>query len=234
MTFGTPRWGSPDDVSEAVFNAYMEKGGNFIDTADIYSGGRSEEMLGGYITSRRLRDQVVLATKFTWHGGEPTNVNGGGNGCKNIHPALEGALRRLRTDVIDLYWMHAWDMVTPVEEVLQSLGDLQRNGKIRYFGFSDVPAWYAAKAATFAADHAIAGPIAVQLEYSLVERSIEREHIPAAHECGLGITPWSPLGGGFLAGKYARPDCRYRRCRKERCSKERLPDRTPQRQQSIW
>ena len=97
-------------------------------------------------------------------------------------------------------------MVTPVEEVLQSLGDLQRSGKIRYFGFSDVPAWYAAKAATFAADHAIPGPIALQLEYSLVERSIEREHVPAARECGLGITPWSPLGGGFLAGKYARPN----------------------------
>ncbi len=206
MTFGTPRWGSSEDVSEAVFNAYLEAGGNFLDTADIYSGGRSEEMLGGYIASRRLRDQVVLATKFTWHGGEPANVNGGGNGRKNIHRALEGSLRRLRTDVIDLYWMHAWDMVTPVEEVLQSLGDLQRNGKIRYFGFSDVPAWYAAKAATLAAAHALPGPVALQLEYSLVERSIEREHIPAARECGLGVTPWSPLGGGFLAGKYARPD----------------------------
>ena len=206
MTFGTQRWGSDETVSEAVFNAYVDAGGNFIDTADIYSGGRSEELLGSYIENRRFRDQIVLATKFTWHGGDPANVNGGGNGRKNIQRALEGSLRRLRTDVIDLYWMHAWDMVTPVEEVLQSLGALQQSGKIRYFGFSDVPAWYAAKAATFAADHAVPGPIALQLEYSLVERSIEREHVPAARECGLGITPWSPLGGGFLAGKYARPD----------------------------
>lgn len=184
MTFGAPRWGSSDTVSASVFNAYLEAGGNFLDTADIYSDGRSEEMLGVYIASRRLRDQVVLATKFTWHGGEPANVNGGGNGRKNIHRALEGSLRRLCTDVIDLYWMHAWDVVTPVEEVLQSLGALQQSGKIRYFGFSDVPAWYAAKAATFAADHAVSGPIALQLEYSLVERSIEREHIPAARESG--------------------------------------------------
>jgi aryl-alcohol dehydrogenase-like predicted oxidoreductase len=100
--------------------------------------------------------------------------------------------------------MHAWDLVTPVEEVMQSLGDLVRGGKIRYFGFSDVPAWYAAKAATLADAHAIPGPIALQMEYSLVERSIEREHIPAARECGLGITPWSPLAGGFLAGSYQR------------------------------
>ncbi|MFY0574597.1 aldo/keto reductase [Cystobacter fuscus] len=105
---------------------------------------------------------------------------------------------------MDLYWLHAWDTVTPVEEVLQSLGDLVRAGKLRYFGFSNVPAWYAAKAATLARAHALPGPIALQLEYSLTERSIEREHVPAARECGLGITPWSPLAAGFLAGKYQR------------------------------
>ncbi len=110
----------------------------------------------------------------------------------------------MSTDYIDLYWMHAWDLVTPVEEVLQSLGDLVRAGKIRYFGFSDVPAWYATKAATLATEHGIPGPIALQLEYSLAERSIEREHLPAARECGLGVCPWSPLAGGFLAGKYER------------------------------
>ena len=204
MTFGKPEWGSPDEVSETIFHAYVDAGGNFIDTADVYAKGRSEELIGGYIADRSLRDQLVLATKFTFHGGEPGNVNAGGNGRKNMHRALEGSLRRLRTDYVDLYWMHAWDMVTPVEEVLQSLGDLVRAGKIRYFGFSDVPAWYAAKVATLASAHAIPGPIALQLEYSLVERSIEREHLPAARECGLGICPWSPLAAGFLAGKYQR------------------------------
>ena len=191
MTFGTPRWGSPDAVSRAIFDAYVDAGGNFIDTADVYSKGRSETLVGDYIAERRLRDRLVLATKFSFHSGDAGNVNGAGNGRKNIHRALEGSLRRLQTDHIDLYWMHAWDLVTPIEEVLQSLGDLVRAGKIRYFGFSDLPAWYAAKAATLAAAHAVPGPIALQLEYSLVERSIEREHVAAARECGLGITPWS-------------------------------------------
>ncbi len=204
MTFGTARWGSPDEVSETIFQAYVDAGGNFIDTADVYAKGRSEELIGGYISDRNLRDQLVLATKFSFHGGESGNANAGGNGRKNIHRALEGSLRRLQTDYVDLYWMHVWDMITPVEEVLQSLGDLVRAGKIRYFGISDMPAWYATKLATLATAHSIPGPIAMQLEYSLVERSIEREHVPAARECGLGITPWSPLAGGFLAGKYER------------------------------
>lgn len=203
MTFGTPRWGSSDDVSQAIFQAYVAAGGNFIDTADVYAGGRSEELLGRYIAAGQLRDSLVLASKFTFNAA-PGNPNAGGNGRKNIYRALEGSLRRLKTDYLDLYWLHAWDMVTPVEEVLQTLGDLVRTGKIRYFGFSDMPAWYATKAATLAAAHAVPGPIAMQLEYSLVERSIEREHVPAARECGLGITPWSPLAAGFLAGKYAR------------------------------
>ncbi|MGI4866910.1 MAG: aldo/keto reductase [Janthinobacterium lividum] len=203
MTFGTPRWGSPDEVSEAIFEAYVEAGGNAIDTADVYAKGRSEELLGGYIASRRLRDQLVLATKFTFNTA-PGNPHAGGNGRKHIYQALESSLRRLQTDYIDLYWLHAWDVVTPIEEVLQTLGDLVRAGKIRYFGLSDVPAWYAAKMATLAAAHGVPGPIAMQLEYSLVERSIEREHLPAARDCGLGIVPWSPLAAGFLAGKYQR------------------------------
>ncbi len=203
MTFGNPLWGNiPDETSEGIFQAYVEAGGNFIDTADAY--GRSEELLGGYIAKGKLRDALVLATKFTFHGGQAGNPNAGGNGRKNLYRALETSLRRLRTDYVDLYWMHAWDMITPVEEVLQSLGDLVRAGKIRYFGFSDVPAWYATKAATLATAHAVPGPVALQLEYSLIERSIEREHLPAARECGLGVTPWSPLAGGFLAGKYQR------------------------------
>jgi aryl-alcohol dehydrogenase-like predicted oxidoreductase len=204
MTFGTQRWGSSNEVSKAVFDAYIEAGGNLIDTADVYASGRSEEMLGGFLAERNLRDEVVLATKFAFHSGTDGNPNGGGNGRKNIYRALEASLRRLKTDAVDLYWLHVWDMVTPVEEVLQSLGDLVRAGKIRYFGFSDMPAWYASKAATLAAAHSIPGPIAMQMEYSLVERGIEREHLPAAHECGLGVCPWSPLAGGFLTGKYTR------------------------------
>lgn len=206
MTFGTQRWGSPDAVSESIFRGYVEAGGNFIDTADVYAKGRSEELVGTYVADGKLRDQLVLATKFAFHRGRAGNPHDGGNGRKHIHQALEGSLRRLGTDTIDLYWLHVWDMVTPVEEVLQTLGDLVRAGKIRYFGFSDIPAWYATKAATLASAHQIPGPIAMQLEYSLVSRSIEREHLPAARECGLGVCPWSPLAAGFLAGKYQRAE----------------------------
>jgi aryl-alcohol dehydrogenase-like predicted oxidoreductase len=203
MTFNAPRWGSSDDVSAAVFNAYMDAGGNFIDTADVYSGGKSEELTGRLINDRQLRDRIVLATKFGFNA-QRGNPHAGGNGRKNIYRALEGSLRRLQTDYIDLYWMHVWDGVTPVEEVLQTLGDLVRSGQIRYFGFSDMPAWYAMKAATLAQAHGVPGPIAMQLEYSLVARTIEAEHVPAALEGGMAVVPWSPLTAGFLAGKYER------------------------------
>ena len=203
MTFGNQAWGSDDAASRAVFDAYVDAGGNFIDTADVYSGGRSEELLGGYVADRALRDRLVLATKCGFNA-EPGNPHAGGNGRKNIHRALEGSLRRLRTDCIDLYWMHVYDMVTPAEEVLQTLGDLVRAGKIRYFGLSDLPAWYAVRMATLAAAHGVPGPVALQMEYSLVARGIEREHVPAARECGMGVVPWSPLAGGFLSGKYVR------------------------------
>ena len=203
MTFGTPRWGSSDDVSQEIFNAYVNAGGNFVDTADVYSGGRSEELVGQYMAERGLRDRVVLATKFGFNA-EKGNPHAGGNGRKNIYRALDNSLRRLKTDYVDMYWLHVWDAVTPAEEALQTLGDLVRAGKIRYFGFSDMPAWFTTKAATLAQVHATPGPIAMQLEYSLVERNIENEYVPVAREFGLGITPWSPLAGGFLAGKYQR------------------------------
>jgi aryl-alcohol dehydrogenase-like predicted oxidoreductase len=203
MTFGTPRWGSPDEVSQAIFNAYVAAGGNFIDTADVYSGGRSEELIGGYIAERGLRDKLVLATKFGFCA-QAGNPHAGGNGRKHIHQALDGSLRRLKTDYVDMYWLHVWDTVTPAEEVLQTLGDLVRAGKIRYFGFSDMPAWYVTKAAALDQAHAVPGPIAMQLEYSLVARRIESEYVPAAQDLGLGITPWSPLAAGFLAGKYEK------------------------------
>ena len=195
MTFGNKNWGSTDEVSRQVFDAYIDAGGNFLDTADVYSGGRSEELVGSFVAERKLRDRVVVATKFSFSGG---------NGRKNLHRALEGSLRRLGTDYVDLYWVHVWDAVTPAEELLQSMGELVRAGKIRYFGLSDIPAWYAARMATLAQVHNVPGPIALQLVYSLAERVIEQEHVPAARALGMGVVPWSPLGAGFLTGKYSR------------------------------
>ncbi len=204
MTFGTEwGWGSEEQTARAVFDRYVDVGGNFIDTADGYTEGHSEELLGQFIGERGSRDRLVLATKFTFNA-EPGNPNAGGNGRKNIYRALEASLRRLQTDYIDLYWLHAWDTVTPVEEVVSTLNDLVRAGKIRHYGFSDTPAWYVARAQTLAEKEGKERLIALQLEYSLVERSIEREHIPAAQELGLAICPWSPLAGGFLSGKYQR------------------------------
>ena len=204
MTFGTEwGWGSEEEVARAVFNRYIDGGGNFLDTADAYTGGHSEELLGKFISDRGLRDRVVVATKFTFNA-EPGNPNAGGNGRKNIYRALEGSLGRLQTDYIDLYWLHAWDTVTPAEEVVSTLNDLVRAGKIRHYGFSDVPAWYVAQAQTLAEKEGKERPVALQLEYSLVQRDIEREHVPAAQELGLAICPWSPLAGGFLTGKYQR------------------------------
>ena len=166
----------------------------------------------------KLRDQVVLATKFAFNGASSPlstehtvgNPNAGGAGSKNIHRALEASLKRLQTDYIDLYWMHIWDGVTPVSEILQTLQDLVRAGKIRYFAFSDMPAWFATKAATIANERRGPKPIAMQLEYSLVARTIEREHVPAALDGGMGIIPWSPLAGGFLTGKYKKGDVAHR------------------------
>jgi len=203
MTFGNDRWGSSDEESRRIFDCYVEAGGNFLDCADGYAEGKSEEVLGRFIAESKSRDKMVLATKFSFAAQEG-NPNSGGNGRKNAYRALEGSLRRLKTDLIDLYWMHVWDLITPVEEVVETLSTLVRGGRIRYYGFSDVPAWYAARAFTLAQERGLEPPIALQLEYSLVERSIEREHKPAARELGLGICPWSPLASGFLTGKYTR------------------------------
>lgn len=203
MTFGAGRWGVEGDDARAIFDAYLDAGGNFIDTAEVYAGGRSEEMLGGFIADAGARDRVVLATKFAWNG-QPGNPNAGGNGRKNIRRALEGSLQRLGTDYIDLYWLHFWDMVTPAEEVMQTLADLVRAGTIRYYALSDVPAWYMTRIATLAAERGLPGPIALQTQYSLVERSADYEHGPASRELGIGVVPWSPLAGGFLSGKYER------------------------------
>ena len=202
MTFGTARWGSGEEESRAVFNAYVETGGNFIDTADVYSSGRSEEMLGKFIQSGSLRDSIVLATKSGFANGQGPHV--GGNGSKHIRTALEASLRRLQTDYIDLYWIHVWDSVTPAEELLETMAALVRAGKIRYWGMSNTPAWYISKLATLAASRGLPGPIALQYFYSLVNRDIEDEFVPMAAEFGMGIVPWSPLAFGLLTGKYDR------------------------------
>jgi aryl-alcohol dehydrogenase-like predicted oxidoreductase len=213
MTFGPGAWGADAPTSRAIFDAYRDAGGNFVDTADIYSDGASETLVGQFIRDSGTRDDFVLATKFGFNDSAspltPTqagggNPNAGGAGAKNIHRALDASLKRLSTDYIDLYWMHIWDGVTPVEEIVQTLGDLVRAGKIRYYAFSDMPAWLAMKAATIAAERRIPAPIAMQLEYSLVARDVEGEHVPAAREAGMGLVPWSPLAGGFLSGKYER------------------------------
>lgn len=215
MTFGPGPWGADEATSRDVFQAYREAGGNFVDTADIYSGGESERLVGRFIRETGSRDEIVLATKFGFNGSaSPLTAtqdgggvaNAGGAGAKNIHRALDASLKRLGTDHVDLYWMHIWDGVTPVEEIVQTLGDLVRAGKIRYYALSDMPAWVAMKAATIAAERRAPGPIAMQVEYSLVARDVEGEHFPAAREAGMGMMPWSPLAGGFLTGKYRRGD----------------------------
>lgn len=205
MTFGTDwGWGADEAASRELFNVFVDAGGNFIDTADAYTAGKSEEMVGKFVAERKLRDRIVIATKFSFNT-DAGNPNAGGNGRKNIYRAVEGSLRRLGTDYIDLYFLHAWDQVTPIEEVLSTLDDLVRQGKVRHVGLSDVPAWYASRYQTLAEQHFKERLVALQLEYSLVERNIEREHLPLGRELGMSVVPWSPLASGFLSGKYQRP-----------------------------
>jgi aryl-alcohol dehydrogenase-like predicted oxidoreductase len=212
MTFGVDgsegtgiwgRWGSDEEASRAVFHRYLEVGGNFVDTAVNYGGGRSEDLLGKFVEEAGVRDQIVLATKFTMST-QPGNPNAAGNGRKNLIASLDASLRRLRTDYVDLYWMHAWDSMTPVEEVMSTLDAQVRAGKVRAVGFSNVPAWYVAKAQLTARSYGWEPVAALQLQYSLAAREIERELVPAALDLGLGVVPYSPLASGFLAGKYER------------------------------
>ncbi|MFI5587389.1 aldo/keto reductase [Amycolatopsis sp. NPDC051758] len=205
MNFGTggfhAAYGKTEDEVRPIFRRYLDEGGNFVDTADFYTVGESETILGKLITEAGVRDRVVLTTKFT-NSVDPADPNAGGNGRKHMIRALEASLRRLGTDYVDLFLLHTWDRLTPVEEVVRTLDDLVRAGKIRYAGLSDVPAWYAAKAQTYAEAHSLTPMINLQLPYSLVQREIETEHVPMGQHLGLGITAWSPLAGGFLTGKY--------------------------------
>ncbi|SEM11011.1 Predicted oxidoreductase [Pseudoxanthomonas sp. GM95] len=203
MTFGAQRWGTGEAASRAVFDAYVDAGGNFVDSADLYAGGRSEELLGAFMADAGVRDRLVVATKSGFPRA-PGNPNAGGNGAKNIRLALEQSLTRLRTDYIDLYWMHVWDRVTPPEAVLQTLADAVRAGKLLHYGFSNTPAWYVARVATLAQAHGLPMPVGLQYQYSLLDRGVELELLPAGNALGLGLVPWSPLGGGLLSGKYGR------------------------------
>ncbi|MFF3442465.1 aldo/keto reductase [Streptosporangium sp. NPDC002721] len=209
MNFGTggfhAAYGKTEQEAGALFHRYLEAGGNFVDTADFYTGGESETILGNLLAEAKVRDRVVLTTKFT-NSVDPQDPNAGGNGRKHMIRAVEASLRRLRTDYIDLFMLHTWDRITPVEEVMRTLDDLVRAGKIRYAGLSDVPSWYAARAQTYAEAHALEPAISLQLPYSLIDRAIETEHVAMGQSLGLGITAWSPLGGGFLTGKYRHTD----------------------------
>jgi aryl-alcohol dehydrogenase-like predicted oxidoreductase len=207
MTFGEDwGFGSPVSEAEAIMGRYFERGGNFLDTANGYTGGHSERIIGNFIAhDRTRRDEIVIATKF-FSNLSRRNPNGGGAGRKAVVASCEQSLRRLRTDYIDLYWMHVWDQFTPIEETMRALDDLVRSGKVRYIGFSDTPAWKVSHAQVTALFRGWAPLVALQIEYSLVERTVEGELVPMALEMGLGITPWSPIAGGVLSGKFTREE----------------------------
>lgn len=201
MTFGEDwGWGSSKDESRKVLDAFFEAGGNFIDTANVYTNGASETLLGEFLKGDR--DRVVLATKYTnaMPGNDPNNA---GNQRKNMMRAVEASLKRLQTDYIDLYWLHIWDRITPLEEVMRAFDDLVRQGKILHAGVSDMAAWAVARANTLAELRGWSPFVGLQIEYSLLERTVERELLPMAEALKLGVTAWSPLAGGLLTGKYA-------------------------------
>ena len=200
MTFGEEwGWGANKEESRKIYDAYREAGGNFLDTANVYTGGTSERMLGEFLQGHR--EQMVVATKYT-NALTTGDANAGGNQRKNMVQAVEGSLQRLKTDYIDLYWLHIWDQLTPIEEVMRAFDDLVRQGKVLYVGVSDAPAWVS-RANTLAELRGWSPFIGLQIEYSLVERTVERELIPMAKALGLGVTAWSPLAGGALTGKYS-------------------------------
>jgi len=202
MTFGEEwGWGSPKEESRKIYDAFRNAGGNFIDTANVYTGGTSETFLGEFMEGHR--QEIVLATKYTnsWPGPDP---NAAGNHRKSMMQAVEASLKRLRTDYIDVYLLHIWDRLTPIEEVMRGFDDLVRQGKIVYAAISDMPAWLVARANTIAELRGWSPVINLQIEYSLIERTVERELMPMARALGIGVTAWSPLAGGLLTGKYAQ------------------------------
>jgi aryl-alcohol dehydrogenase-like predicted oxidoreductase len=205
-TFGT-NWGpigSDRRESRRIFDVFSDAGGNFVDTSNRYQEGQSEEFLGEFLEGDR--DRYVLASKFSLgDGGTPgTDPNGCGNHRKNMMRSVEGSLKRLRTDYIDLLWIHIWDLTTPIEETMRGLDDLVRQGKVHYIGASNFPAWWLARANTLAEFHGWSPLVATQVEYAITERSCEPEFLPFAHEMDVALACWSPLGGGICSGKYNR------------------------------
>jgi aryl-alcohol dehydrogenase-like predicted oxidoreductase len=200
MTFG---WGADRDAARAIFDAYVGRGGNFVDTANGYANGTAEEMVGEFAESRR--EELVIATKYSMpmRSGDP---NSGGNSRKSMVRSVEDSLTRMRTDYIDLLYLHIWDGNTPVEEVLRAMDDLVRAGKVLYVGISNIPAWQVSRMQTIADLRGWTPLVALQIPYNLVERTVEGDLIPMAETLGLGIVLWSPLAGGVLTGKYSRAD----------------------------
>lgn len=206
MTFGN-EWGvvgTNIEESNDVLACYLDRGGNFLDTANAYTKGHSEKIIGDYFASHpSRRDRTVIATKFCGNM-HPKDPNGGGAGRKAIMHQVEDSLRRLQTDYIDLLWVHFWDRHTPLSETMSTLNDLVRAGKVRHIGFSDHPAWVCVQAQHIAKANHWEQLIAIQIEYSLLQRTVEDDLLPMAQHLGLGVTPWSPLRGGVLSGKYTR------------------------------
>jgi aryl-alcohol dehydrogenase-like predicted oxidoreductase len=204
MTFGT-EWGFGSDLAESrqILDLYADRGGNFIDTANIYTNGSSESYLGQILQNRR--DKFVIATKYSLNT-DPTNPNAGGNHRKALVSGIEASLKRLNTDYIDLYWLHAWDYRNSIEEVMRAMDDMVQQGKILSIGLSDTPAWVVSEGQAIAKLRGWTKVSAIQLEYSLVERTSEAELLPMAWQNGITTTAWSPLAGGALSGKYSRED----------------------------
>lgn len=204
MTFGKEyAWGADIDEARRMFDAYVDRGGNFIDTANIYTAGSSERMVGQFAAGKR--HSLVIATKYSMTV-TPGDPNSSGNHRKNMMRSVAASLERLNTDYIDLLYLHGWDDRTPVEEIMRGMDDLVRSGKVTYVAISNTPAWQVARMQTIADLRGWSPLIAFQLEYSLVERTVERDMIPMAQELGLGVMPWSPLGSGVLTGKYSQAD----------------------------
>ena len=206
MTFGEDwGWGASKDESRRILDHYLDAGGNFVDTANVYTNGTSETFLGEFLAGRRGR--VVLATKYTnaMPGADPkaADANAAGNHRKNMAQALDASLRRLKTDYLDLYWLHIWDFLTPVEEVMRAFDDFVRAGKVLYAGISDAPAWVVSRANTIAELRGWTPFAGLQIEYSLIERTVERELLPMADSLEIAVAAWSPLAGGLLTGKYS-------------------------------
>jgi aryl-alcohol dehydrogenase-like predicted oxidoreductase len=226
MTFGDEwGWGSAKDEARKVYGAFREAGGNFVDTANFYTNGTSESFLGEFMKDHR--QSVVLATKYS-NAVPGTDPNAAGNHRKSMVQAVEASLKRLQTDYIDLYWVHIWDQITPVEEVMRGLDDLVRQGKVLYVGISDAPAWWIAQANTLAQLRGWSPFVGLQIEYSLIERTVERELVPMAKGLNLGLTAWSPLAGGVLTGKYHGQDSSER----GRMNSDMMKDFMPEQQRT--